>query len=164
MIPTLVLQSLLEIHFPGLLSSSFLFPVAVSKAVTISLKNGTSYFIICVPYGFAAFLSSFVWKLLQRIIVTMFTNCCPMCHIHIYELGRQWRIYVFFSNLLLLYDQRNLIAFFQKTPVLTAMSFESSSTSYTIYALIYCFIFKIAFLWEEMSHFHSPISQHHVEP
>lgn len=51
----LVLQSLLGIHFPGLHSSSFLFPVAVSKAVIVSLKNGTGYFIIYVPYGFAAF-------------------------------------------------------------------------------------------------------------
>lgn len=52
----LVLQSLLGIHFPGLHSSSFLFPVAVSKAVIVSLKNGTGYFIIYVPYGFAAFV------------------------------------------------------------------------------------------------------------
>lgn len=51
----LVLQSLLGIHFPGLHSSSFLFPVAVSKAVIVSLKNGTGYFLIYVPYGFAAF-------------------------------------------------------------------------------------------------------------
>lgn len=51
----LVLQSLLGIHFPGLHSSTFLFPVAVSKAVIVSLKNGTGYFIIYVPYGFAAF-------------------------------------------------------------------------------------------------------------